>query len=101
MDNNFFVFQCTIYTTSYHGGNKTAFLSDVTGLVGAPYVIAFDWIGRNLYIGNRLASNIEIVKVDGKEKYRMVILSNDGKETSVAKPVGIVLDPQEGLVFFT
>lgn len=71
----------------------------MTGLVGAPYVIAFDWVGRNLFIGNRLASNIEIVKVDGKEKFRMVILSNDGKDTSVAKPVGIVLDPQEGLVF--
>ncbi|XKL63596.1 hypothetical protein PGB90_005960 [Kerria lacca] len=91
---------CTIYTTSYHGGNKTAFLSDVTGLVGAPYAIAFDWIGRNLYIGNRIASNIEAVKVDGKEKYRMVILSNDGQETSVARPLGIVLDPFEGKVYW-
>lgn len=86
---------------SYHGGNKTAFLSNVTGLVGAPYAIAFDWIGRNLYIGNRLASNIELVKVDGKEKYRMVILSNDGKETSVARPVGIVVDPFDGCVLTT
>lgn len=71
-------------------------MSDVSGLVGAPYAIAFDWIGRNLYIGNQIASNIEIIKVDGKEKYRMVLLSNDGKETSVARPNGIVLDPFDG-----
>ena len=81
---------------SYHGGNRTAFLSDITGLVGAPYVIAFDWIGRNLYIGNRIASNIELVKVDGKEKYRLVILANEGKDTSVANPVGMVVDPLDG-----
>ena len=81
---------------SYHGGNKTAFLSDISGLVGAPYAIAFDWIGRNLYIGNQIASNIEIVKVDGKEKYRKVILSNDGKNVSVARPSGIALDPFDG-----
>ena len=81
---------------SYHGGNKTAFLGDNTGVVGAPYVIAFDWIGRNLYIGNRIASNIELVKADGKEKYRMVILANEGKDTSVANPVGMVVDPLDG-----
>ncbi|XP_065212523.1 low-density lipoprotein receptor-related protein 2 isoform X2 [Planococcus citri] len=91
---------CTIYSMNYHGGNKTAFLSDISGLVGAPYAIAFDWIGRNLYIGNQIASNIEIVKVDGKEKYRKVVLSNDGKNVSVARPVGIALDPFDGKLYW-
>lgn len=81
---------------SYHGGNKTEFLSSVTGLVGAPYTIAFDWLGRNLFIGNRLASNIEAVKVDGKPKYRAIILANNGNETSVSRPSVITLDPYEG-----
>lgn len=81
---------------SYHGGNKTAFLNDMPGLVGAPYAIAFDWLGRNLYIGNQIASNIEIIKVDGREKYRKVILSNNGTNTSVARPIGIALDPSAG-----
>lgn len=88
--------QCTIYTTPYRGGNKTEFLSKDTGVVGAPYAIAFDWLGRNLYIANRLASNLEVVKVDGKIKYRKVILANDGSPETVAKPKSICLDPTEG-----
>ena len=52
---------CTIYATPYGGGNRTEFLGPDTGLVGAAYTIAFDWIGRNLYVGNRLASNIEAI----------------------------------------
>jgi low density lipoprotein-related protein 2 len=61
-------------------------------------VIAFDWLGRNLYIGNRLASNLEAVKVDGKVKHRTIILANDGNKTSVAKPRAVCLDPTEGCV---
>ena len=56
----------TLYKVSLKGGNQTKFLPD--GIVGAPYRIAFDWIGRNLYIGNQKASNIAVVKADG-EKY--------------------------------
>lgn len=65
-------------------------------MVGAPYTIAFDWIGRNLYIGNRMASNFEAIKVDGKSRFRAIILANDGNKTSVAKPKSMVLDPKEG-----
>lgn len=90
------LFQCTIWTTPYGGGNKTEFLGSATGIVGAPYTIAFDWLGRNLFIGNRLASNFEAVKVDGKVKHRTVILANDGNKTSVAKPKSMCLDPSEG-----
>lgn len=68
------------------------------GIVGAPYTIAFDWLGRNLFIGNRLASNFEAVKVDGKTKHRTVILANDGNKTSVSKPKSMCLDPSEGYV---
>lgn len=80
----------------YHGGNKTQFLAGITGVVGAPSCLAFDWLGRNMYIGNRLASNIEAIKVDGKLKYRSVILANNGKSDSVGKPNAIALDPVEG-----
>ena len=42
----------TLYKTSLGGGEKTDFFAEVdTGLVGSPYCIAFDWVGRNLYIG--------------------------------------------------
>ncbi|XP_046659437.1 low-density lipoprotein receptor-related protein 2 [Homalodisca vitripennis] len=91
---------CTIYTTPYRGGNKTEFLSKDSGIVGAPYAIAFDWLGRNLYLGNRLASNLEVVKVDGKNKYRKVILANNGEPNSVAKPKSICLDPSMGKLYW-
>lgn len=80
----------------HRGGNKTEFLTKDSGIVGAPYAIAFDWLGRNLYLGNRLASNLEVVKVDGKVKHRKVILANNGQANSVAKPKCICLDPSMG-----
>lgn len=91
---------CTIYTTPYGGGNKTQFFGLDTGIVGAPYTIAFDWLGRNLIIGNRIASNIEAVRVDGKVKYRMIVLANDGNKTSVSKPKALALDPMDGKIFW-
>lgn len=87
---------CTIYTMPYGGGNKAEFLGRDTGIVGAPSSIAFDWIGRNLYIANRVASNIELIKVDGKVKYRTIVMANDGGKMSVAKPRALALDPTEG-----
>ncbi|KAF0767414.1 low-density lipoprotein receptor-related protein 2, partial [Aphis craccivora] len=91
---------CTLMMSPYHGGNKSSLLGELTGFVGAPYVIAFDWNGRNLYIGNRESSSLEVVKVDGINKYRMVLLSNNGKDISVATPTGIVLDPSEGKLYW-
>jgi hypothetical protein len=45
------------------GGEKTPFFTDSdTGIVGSPYCIAFDWVGRNLYIGNIDASEIQLVR---------------------------------------
>jgi low density lipoprotein-related protein 2 len=89
---------CTIYSMPYGGGNKIEFFGQDTGIVGAPSAIAFDWLGRNLYMGNRAASNIEMVRVEGKVRYRTIVLANDGNKMSVAKPKGICLDPTEGSV---
>ncbi|CAH1397949.1 unnamed protein product [Nezara viridula] len=91
---------CTIFSTPVRGGNRTEFLTADSGLVGSPYTIAFDWLGRNLYMGNRLASNFEVVKVDGKVKHRAIILANNGNETSVAKPRSMCLDPSQGKLFW-
>lgn len=87
---------CTLFSTPYEGGNKTEFFGAETGIVGAPSAIAFDWLGRNLYLGNKIASNIEIVRVDGKVKHRSIILANDGNNTSVSRPKAICLDPTDG-----
>lgn len=64
-------------------------------------MIAFDWLGRNLFIGNRMAGNLEVVRVDGKIKHRTIILANDGNKTSVANPRSICLDPFDGKVYWT
>lgn len=68
--------------------------------MGAPSTFAIDWLGRNVFIGNKIASNIEVIKIDGDIKYRSVVLANNGHKTSVAKPKSICLDPLEGLVFW-
>lgn len=88
--------QGTIWTTQFGGRNKTEFPGVDSGIVGSPSAIAFDWLGRNLFIGNKIASNLEVIRVDGKVKHRTIILANDGNKTSVAKPKAICLNPEEG-----
>ncbi|GBP08672.1 Low-density lipoprotein receptor-related protein 2 [Eumeta japonica] len=92
---------CTVYRATYDGGNRSELIGADGGLVGSPAALAFDWLGRNLYIANRMASNIELVRVDGKIKYRSIIMANHGNATSVAKPRAICLDPTEGKLFWT
>ncbi|CAH2090680.1 unnamed protein product [Euphydryas editha] len=91
---------CTIYTMPYGGGNKVEFLGQDTGIVGSPSAIAFDWLGRNLFIANKAASNIEVVRVDGKVKFRNIVFVNDGTHLSIAKPKGLCLDPTEGKIYW-
>ena len=92
----------TIYTIPYGGGNKTEFPNSNgdSGIVGSPSTLAFDWLGRNLFIGNKYASNIEAIKVDGDIRYRTIVLANDGTNVSVARPRSMCVDPLEGQVFW-
>ncbi|XP_056632979.1 low-density lipoprotein receptor-related protein 2 isoform X2 [Diorhabda sublineata] len=92
---------CTIWSTPYTGGNKTQVLGIDNGIIGSPSTIAFDWLGRNIYIGNKKASNIEVIRIDGKVKHRTIVLANDGEETSVASPRAICLDPLDGKLYWT
>jgi low density lipoprotein-related protein 2 len=84
------------------GGEKTLFFTEAdTGIVGNPYCIAFDWVGRNLYIGNIDASEISLVRVEGKLKYRMLVIdSRSGNETGVAQPIALALLPKAGKLFW-
>lgn len=47
-----------------------------------------------------MASNIEVIKIDGEIKYRTIVLANDGNRTSVAKPKAMCVNPIEGHVFW-
>ena len=91
----------TLYMSHIGGGDKINFFDEYdTGMVGSPFAIAFDWVGRNMYIANQESSSIELVRVDGKKKNRMVILTNDGTKEGIGKPVSIALDPQNGLLYW-
>ncbi len=64
--------------------------------MGAPNCIAVDWISRTLYIGNMGLSTIEVIRLDGDQNYRKVLLSNNGSAVGVAKPVSMAVDPIQG-----
>ncbi|XP_076061029.1 low-density lipoprotein receptor-related protein megalin isoform X2 [Oratosquilla oratoria] len=88
----------TILSMDVDGGNITTFLEPNN--IGAPFAMAFDWIGRNMFIGNRLANQLEVVKIENGKKYHSVILGNNGNVTGVGTPRSICLDPQEGRLYW-
>ncbi|VDP15534.1 unnamed protein product, partial [Soboliphyme baturini] len=66
---------------------------------GNAHCVAFDWIGRNLYIGNKESSTIEAVRVT-EPRYQVVVLSSDNTALSVVFPVALALHPTKGLLFW-
>ena len=53
-----------------------------------------------LILGNREASEISLVRVDGKTKYRMLILDSRGEDNGVAEPISLALHPASGRLFW-
>ncbi|KAL3854471.1 hypothetical protein ACJMK2_013739, partial [Sinanodonta woodiana] len=66
----------------------------------SPNSIALDWISQNLYWADYVTGTIQVVKLYGDQHYRKVLLSNTGKNTDCAKPVSIVVDPLEGVLYW-
>ncbi|XP_015791351.1 low-density lipoprotein receptor-related protein 2 [Tetranychus urticae] len=88
----------TINRVSLKGGNQTRFLPE--GISSSICSLAFDWIGRNLYVGFNKSSSIAVIKVDGDQNYRRIILSNDGTPNGVGRPKSIALDPTSGAIYW-
>ncbi|KAI6192728.1 EGF-like domain-containing protein [Aphelenchoides besseyi] len=86
-----------IYRTNMTDANRTQLLN--TQIVNDPYCLAYDWNGRNLYIGNKISQTIEVVRTQG-ENYRATILMNDDSPTAVAQPVSIAVDSDQGVLFW-
>lgn len=63
---------------------------------GSPRAIAVDWIARNLYWTDDESGTIEVMRMDGENHFRKVLLSNTGKNYDCARPVSLVLDPDHG-----
>ena len=86
-----------IFRTGLGSNNRTQLLS--SQIQNDPYCIAFDWNARNLYVGNKISQNIEVVRTLGPQ-YRAVILHNDHSPTTVAEPRAIAIDSDRGLLFW-
>ena len=53
-----------------------------------------------MYIGSIEASEISLVRVDGKLKYRMLILDQRNDDKGVSDPISMVLNPGSGQLFW-
>lgn len=91
------IFESRVYRTDLNRNNRTQLLQ--TQILNDPYCMAYDFNGRNLYIGNKISQNIEVVRTQGTQ-YRATILSNDQSPTAVAQPVAIAIDSDRGLIFW-
>lgn len=91
-------FNSSLNRVSLKHGNSSKYLPD--GIQGAPYCVAFDWLGRNLYVGTHRISSLLVIKVDSDKNYRRTVIDNDGSPKGVARPKAIVLDPTNGKIFW-
>ncbi|XP_055493679.1 LOW QUALITY PROTEIN: low-density lipoprotein receptor-related protein 2a [Leucoraja erinacea] len=88
-----------IHRVGADGTNRTVFAPAST--IGSPMGLAFDWISMNLYCTNFDQQSIEVIKVKGDVQYRRTILTNTGQRTSVGAPIGIVVNPAKGKLYWT
>lgn len=87
-----------IFRAKMNGENTTRLIPDAIG--GDAYCLAFDWIGRNLYVGNKQSANIEIVRTTGNVPFRSVILKSDQSFAAVKFPVALAVHPPQGMLFW-
>lgn len=81
-----------------NGRNASEFVP--TAVVGMPSAVAIDWMSRNLYWTNAEAGLIEVMKMDGDNHFRKVLLSNSARHRDPARPISIVLDPARGMMYW-
>uniref|UniRef100_A0AC35G4G5 EGF-like domain-containing protein n=1 Tax=Panagrolaimus sp. PS1159 TaxID=55785 RepID=A0AC35G4G5_9BILA len=86
-----------IFRTQMASSNRTQILT--SEISDDPFCLAFDWNGRNLYIGNKVSQTIEVVRTQGTQ-FRATILNNDNSPTAVANPVAIAVDSDKGILFW-
>lgn len=79
------------------GSNRTEFAPLATS--GGAYSVAVDWVSRNLFWGNVKTSTIEVIRLDGGENHRKVVLGSNNNATGVSQPVAMAVDPVAGYVY--
>ncbi|KAM3721677.1 Low-density lipoprotein receptor-related protein [Dirofilaria immitis] len=63
------------------------------------YAMAMDWIGRNMYVANKISQTIEVVRTKDMQ-YRATVLNNNQSPTAVANPNALAVDSDRGLLFW-
>ena len=91
---HFLHYQGSLRRIQVNGRNASEFVP--TAVVGMPTGVAVDWMSRNLYWTNAKAGLIEVMRLDGDNHYRKVLLSNSGRRRDAAQPISIALDPLRG-----
>ncbi|XP_053722161.1 low-density lipoprotein receptor-related protein 2 [Synchiropus splendidus] len=89
----------SIWRVKTSGTNRSEFAP--AAILGSPSGLAFDWIGRVMFYTNPTNKAIEVIRVDGDEHYRKTLIVSTGKPEGVGEPVGIVVDPARGKLFWT
>ncbi|XP_054913786.1 low-density lipoprotein receptor-related protein 2 isoform X1 [Poeciliopsis prolifica] len=89
----------SIWRIKTNGSDRAQFAP--AAFMGAPSGLAFDWISRIMYYTNPTSQSIEVIRVDGNEKYRKTLITSTGKPEGAGEPFGIALDPGRGKLFWT
>uniref|UniRef100_A0A3Q3BE47 Low-density lipoprotein receptor-related protein 2-like n=1 Tax=Kryptolebias marmoratus TaxID=37003 RepID=A0A3Q3BE47_KRYMA len=85
----------SIWQVKTDGTNRSEFAP--AAFMGSPSGLAFDWISRIMYYTNPTSRTIEVIRIDGNEKYRKTLIASNGKPEGAGDPVGIALDPARKL----
>ncbi|XP_076088432.1 low-density lipoprotein receptor-related protein 2-like [Mytilus galloprovincialis] len=88
----------SIVSVSVYKGNQSDYLPTVFS--GAPHAIAVDWITRNLFWSDLESGTIEVMSMDTDKHYRKILMSNRGRLTDCAAPVALVVDPENGRIYW-
>ncbi|XP_060033733.1 low-density lipoprotein receptor-related protein 2 [Erinaceus europaeus] len=63
--------------------------------------LALDWISKNLFYTNAATKSIEVLTVRGDVRFKKTIITNDGTPLGVGFPIGIVVDPVKGKIYWS
>uniref|UniRef100_A0A3B3E196 Low-density lipoprotein receptor-related protein 2 n=1 Tax=Oryzias melastigma TaxID=30732 RepID=A0A3B3E196_ORYME len=85
----------SIWQVKTDGTNRSEFAP--AAIMGSPSGLAFDWISRLMFYTNPTSKTIEVIRVDGDQKYRKTLIASTGKPEGPGEPNGIALDPARKL----
>lgn len=90
---NFYKFFLKIFKAIYGSNGQLELSPLITSNVLAPFQLLVDWITGNIYLMQKSLARIDVFSSDGKNRTNLL--------SGLFNPTSFVLDPTEGLLFFT